>query len=80
MFIGINGWLILLGFTGTFLGVWGTQTRGSWSRNIGIIGGLIWLLSLTWVVLSYGLLKGLFFTAQTFILGAILSNILPRKY
>ena len=71
--------LITLGFIGIFLGVWGTQTRGDWSKNIGIIGGLIWFSTIAWGFMQLGLKNGLIFLLGTLVIGAVLSKILPRK-
>lgn len=71
--------LIALGIIGIFLGVWGTQTRGDWSRNIGIIGGLIWFFSIIWGFIQLGFKNGFVFIFATLIIGAVLSKILPRK-
>lgn len=71
--------IFFVGFIGILLSVWGTQTRGTWSRNIGIFGGIIWLSGVILAFLDIGLLHGVYFLIGTFALGAILSRFLPKK-
>lgn len=69
----------LLGIVGIALGVWGTQTRGTWSQNIGIIGGILWLIGVILFFFQTDLVKGFLFLLSTFIVGAILSRIFPKR-
>ena len=71
--------ILTFAFVGTFLAIWGTQTRGSWSQNIGITGGLIWLVSLVWAIVELGLKTGLLVLLGTFVLGGILISVLSKK-
>lgn len=69
----------LLGIVGITLGVWGTQTRGTWSQNIGIIGGILWLLGVILFFFQTDLVKGFLYLLGTFIVGAILTRIFPKR-
>jgi hypothetical protein len=69
----------LLGIVGIALGVWGTQTRGTWSQKIGIIGGILWLLGVILFFLQTNLINGFLFLVGTFIVGAILSKVFPKR-
>ena len=76
---GYSIYLIVLSLAGTVMVVWGSQTRGTWSQNIAIVGGIVWLLSVVLSFLQKGIVSGLVFTFATFALGAILSNFFPKK-
>jgi hypothetical protein len=69
----------LLGIIGIALGVWGTQTRGTWSQNIGIIGGISWLLGVILFFIQTGLVNGFLYLLGTFIVGAILTRVFPKR-
>jgi len=69
----------LLGIVGIALGVWGTQTRGTWSQKIGIIGGVIWLTGVILFFLQTNLVNGFLFLLGTFLVGAILTRIFPKR-
>lgn len=59
-----------------FLVVVGSEGRGTWSKNIATVGGLLWLTSVIIAFVSLGIKNGVFFLLGSFVLGAILTNIL----
>jgi len=69
----------LLGIVGIALGAWGTQTRGTWSQKIGIIGGILWLLGVILFFLQTNLVNGFLYLMATFIVGAILTRVFPKR-
>lgn len=64
---------------GIFMTTWGAQTRGTLSPAVFSIGGILWLISVVWAFLELGIGKGLLFLLGTFVAGAILSKLLPKK-
>jgi len=61
------------------LTVWGSQTRGTWSQNIAIIGGWCWLITLIVMFFLFGIKDCLIATFISFVIGAIFTRIFPRK-
>lgn len=76
---GWNIFLLTLGFIGTVMSAWGTQTRGTWSPTVAIIGGILWLIAIVSAFLARGFPLGLYFLLGTLVLGSILIKIFPRK-
>lgn len=64
---------------GTALAIWGSQTRGTMSQNISIIGGLIWLVTLVTMFFSFGVKDGFIALFVSFAAGAVCKNIFPKK-
>ncbi len=75
---GISYLQITVGAMGVAMAIWGSQTRGTLSRNISIIGGLLWFTVLIWVFVNH-FVNGLYFLLGSFVLGAILKTIFPKK-
>ena len=69
----------IVGLLGIILVVWGTQTRGEWSQNIGIIGGILWVIGVIGIFFLTGIGNGCWYLLATFIVGAILQRIFPKK-
>lgn len=65
---------------GTCLAFWGMQTRGEWSKNISVIGGLVWIVSLIYIFLNKGAKNGLLAILASFVVGAICQRVFPKKY
>lgn len=63
---------------GVGMAIWGSQTRGYWSKNLRIIGGLIWLTSIIYTFYSFGVISGVVNILISFILGAIFQKIFPN--
>ncbi len=63
---------------GVCLSIWGSQTRGSWSQNIAIVGGLIWLCLLIFMFYSFGIKVGFVALFVSIVVGAICENIFPK--
>lgn len=70
----------MLGIIGIFLTVWSTNTRGEWSQNIGIIGGLLWLPSVVIIFIRLGIENGVIYLIATFIVGNIIQKILQKYF
>ena len=66
----------LFGVIATLIMVFGMEGRGSWSRNISIVGGILWSLSIIYAFYVFSWQKGLVFLLATFVLGAVLQRIL----
>lgn len=68
--------IIASGIISMFVLVFGAEGRGDWSRNIAIVGGLLWLGSVVWGFYTYGVKGGIIYLVGTFVWGAILTAIL----
>ena len=68
--------IYFLGILSVFIAVFGMEGRGSWSHNISVIGGILWLASVVLAFLKFSIGDGFLFLIGTFILGAILQRIL----
>lgn len=78
----IYGWnifLLLLGLIGTVMSAWGTQTRGTWSPAVAIIGGILWLIAVVSAFIVRGFPNGLYFLLGTFVLGFVATRIFPKR-
>ena len=71
--------IIIIDIIGAFLSIWGSQTRGSWSRNISTLGGLMWFAGIIWGFIELGWLWGAVLLLVTFALANIFMRILPKK-
>lgn len=60
----------------TFIMVFGMEGRGSWSKNIASVGGILWLLTVIYAFYIFPWQKGFYFLIGTLIVGAILQKIL----
>jgi hypothetical protein len=68
--------IYLFGAIATFIMVFGMEGRGSWSRNISVVGGLLWVISIALAFYYFSWRGGALFIVGTFVLGAILQKIL----
>jgi len=68
--------VIAVGIISMIVLVVGMEGRGTWSRNISYIGGVLWLGSVIWGFFHYGLKGGIIYLIGTLVWGAILSFIL----
>lgn len=68
--------IYLLGAIATFIMVFGMTGRGSWSRKIATVGGLLWLASVIGAFYLLTWQRGVLYLLGTFVLGAILQAIL----
>ena len=66
----------ILGAISTFVMVFGMEGRGNWSKNIAIVGGLMWTASIVFAFYSLPWKSGLLFVFATFVFGVILEMIL----
>jgi len=67
--------IYVFGIIAMLVVTFGSEGRGSWSKNIEIIGGLLWLASVIWAFFDLGLKGGFLFLIGTFVVGAILQAI-----
>jgi len=68
--------IYILGLVTTFVTVFGMEGRGSWSRIISNIGGILWLATIIYAFYIFSWWQGIFFLLGTFVLGAILQKVL----
>jgi hypothetical protein len=68
--------IYFFGVVATLIMMIGQEGRGSWSQNISIVGGLLWLGSIVFAFYSTNWKTGLLFILGTLIFGAILKKLL----
>lgn len=71
--------LYLFLIIGICLVVWGSQTRGTWSRKIAILGGIVWIAPLILIFINYDIRNGLIAAFVSFVIGAVCQRIFPKK-
>lgn len=65
---------------GAIIGIWGANTRGTWSRGMEAIGGLLWFASAVVIAFSTGLVTGVVAVFASFVIAAIVKNLVPRHH
>jgi hypothetical protein len=68
--------LYVFGAVATFVAMFGSEGRGSWSGKIAMVGGILWLTSNVLAFYQLGFKEGSLFLLGTFIFAAILQKIL----
>lgn len=65
----------IFGAISVFISCFGMEGRGTWSRHIASVGGILWMISVIAGFYFLGLTQGLLFLLGTFVLGAILTKV-----
>jgi len=68
--------LYIFGTISTLIMVFGMEGRGTWSRNIAILGGNLWFISVVVAFWILGIRNGFIYLLGTFIFAYILQRIL----
>ena len=68
--------IYLFAIVATFIMIFGMEGRGSWSKIISIVGGLLWFSVIVYAFWLFSWQIGLIFLIGTFVLGALLQRIL----
>lgn len=68
-------WLYILDAISVIIASFGMEGRGTWSRNIATIGGILWFVSVIAGFYYLGLTHGLYLLVGTFVLGAVLTKV-----
>lgn len=71
--------LIISAIIGTFLAIWGSQTRGTLSQKMDMIGGTLWLASIVAFFIVENFKSGVILLIFTFLLAAVLTRVLPKN-